>query len=1065
MFAPGDELHGFRIIDVTDLPEFRTTGILAEHIQSGARVFHTQNDDPENLFAFIFRTAPDSSNGVSHILEHTVLCGSERFPVKDPFVSMLKGSMQIFLNAFTYPDKTVYPASSTVPKDLFNLMDVYGDAVFFPLLREEHFRQEGHRLEVDESGKLIRTGIVYNEMKGNYSTHDSVASDWTSRSLFPDTPYKWDSGGDPAAIPELTYEAFRNFHANNYHPSNCLVYLYGTISTADYLEFLDRQFFSKFEKIAQVADIPLQDRWTEPRVHQVSYPAGQEDEEGRRASVTLSWLLFPVEDRVKLLSMELLTDILMGSPASPLQKLAAETDLGEELSPTSGLETELRQTFLSVGLQGSDPEQAAEIEKLFLDELASIVREGLNDELVDGTIRRYEFRNREIRGGGPYGLRLLRKLARGWLHGVHPAQTLEFAPVLAEINKLREQNPRYFESLIQSELLDNSHRCTLVVAPDATLLERNAAEERRKLDELTSGLDAKAAGEFVNAVAARQKSLKAFQEETDSPEARAKLPFLSLSDLPREVETIPTETEDPAVVHPSLSADGGNIFTLHKLFTNGITYADLYFSFDDLTPDEELLLPLWTSFVSVAGTKYLGYEDVSRKLGLVSGGFYVDADVAAGFVPSGAGGATGAETSGAGSVVLKTVVARLKALDGDIGQALSLALDILGNADFSDHEHLAEVFYELRNDYRSSLIPSGSSYAQLRTEIALHPSAVVSERLQGITQYLFLQELAAELEKDRKGAQKAGGSRAADGSREVGNTRSGARTAAASSSFLAELEESLRLLTAKIVKTRNFGLNLTGEESGRATALRHVSEWIADLPATAPASSALVGRVRDCVTRAVADAVATPYPAPDAGRAGTELWEYPSMVAFSALSFPASPMDSAESVAEVLLSHNLRTGYLWEEIRMKGGAYGASASADPLSRIFSFSSYRDPNIQKTFDAFASALDFGKKQPPEGSDLVQTKIGVLSREMRPLAPGDKGIVGYKRKLGGITDKLRQQRRDIMMGLSSADLSAAAGRLRENLEAGRSAVIGGKEMLEAYSAGISASPAPVTRSLRR
>jgi Zn-dependent M16 (insulinase) family peptidase len=327
----------FKHISTDELDEYRGQGYLFEHIQSGCQIYHVLNDDEENLFSFNFRTPPADSSGVAHILEHSVLCGSKKFPVKDPFLSMMKGSVNTFLNAMTYPDKTLYPAASVLEKDYFNLMDVYGDAVFFPNLNEEVFRQEGHRLEWDDQGRLVRTGIVYNEMKGNYSSQEGIASEWCIRSLFPDNPYGVDSGGEPESIPSLSYEEFVDFHKAWYHPSNCKIFLYGNIPSEKILSFLDSRFLGEFQAKKVDSFVPLQKSWTEPRILEKTWPLGEDDTGENKSTISLNWKIFAPDDPVRSLSMSILTEMLMGNAGAPLHKALLESGLGEDLSPVSGL--------------------------------------------------------------------------------------------------------------------------------------------------------------------------------------------------------------------------------------------------------------------------------------------------------------------------------------------------------------------------------------------------------------------------------------------------------------------------------------------------------------------------------------------------------------------------------------------------------------------------------------------------------------------------------------------------------------------------------------------------------
>jgi Zn-dependent M16 (insulinase) family peptidase len=293
--VPGRELHGFTVEKKTPLEELDSTGISLRHNVTGCRLYHIANHDNENAFAFTFRTPPRASDGVAHILEHSVLCGSESFPLKDPFNALVKGSMNTYLNAWTFPDKTVYPAASINPTDYFNILRVYGDAVFFPLIRPETFAQEGHHLEpgADAQAPLTASGVVFNEMQGNYSSQNSIVAEWTYRSVFPDTPYGVDSGGEPSAILDLTHAGLTAFHRAYYHPSNCRILLYGDIPTAEQLAFLDRHFLSRFQKIDIDSSLPLQRPWSAPRRVEKGYPVRPDEDLSRKTEVTVSWLPAP----------------------------------------------------------------------------------------------------------------------------------------------------------------------------------------------------------------------------------------------------------------------------------------------------------------------------------------------------------------------------------------------------------------------------------------------------------------------------------------------------------------------------------------------------------------------------------------------------------------------------------------------------------------------------------------------------------------------------------------------------------------------------------------------------
>ncbi|MDR2731551.1 MAG: insulinase family protein, partial [Treponema sp.] len=407
---------GFKILDVVDLQELHASGIWAKHEKTGVEVFHVLNDDNENLFCFGFKTFPQDNTGAAHILEHTVLCGSERYPLKDAFLVLAQGSLQTFLNAMTFPDKTVYPASSTNEHDYFNLMSVYGDAVFHPLLSQWSFMQEGHRKEFSKDGKLSITGVVYNEMKGAYSSLDTYAGHWSIKAIMPNTPYDFESGGDPRAIPQLTWEGLKEFHRSRYSPANCRIFLAGNIPTEKQLAFLSDKFFSGAEGGEACKTIEKTERWNTPKIIHIPCPAGSES----KPTVFISWLCSDVTDTYESLALAALTEILLGHDGSPLTRALIESGLGEDITPVSGLEGEIRETLFTAGLKsvkcGTAEKAGKQVEQLILNELKRLVSEGIPEEEIEAALLSMEFSQREIkRANGPYSLVWMRRSLRGWL--------------------------------------------------------------------------------------------------------------------------------------------------------------------------------------------------------------------------------------------------------------------------------------------------------------------------------------------------------------------------------------------------------------------------------------------------------------------------------------------------------------------------------------------------------------------------------------------------------------------------------------------------------------------------
>ncbi|MFW5689125.1 MAG: insulinase family protein [Spirochaetota bacterium] len=957
--------HGFEQIAEHSLPEYRARGLWLRHDATGAEVYHVLNDDRENLFGFAFKTLPPDSSGVAHILEHTVLCGSRHFPVKDPFILLVKGSLNTFVNAMTYPDKTVYPASSTVEQDLFNIMQVYGDAVFFPLLQSEFFRQEGHRLQYDANGSLEITGIVYNEMKGNYADHDSIAARWTHRALLPDTPYGYDSGGDPAAIPDLTYEDFLGFHRTYYHPSNSRIFLYGDIPTDRYLDVLNRSFLSHFERLPIQMEIPFQPRWASPREQVVTCPT--DGDEGP-TSVTVSWLLDPVTDPQRLIAFQLLSYVLLGTSAGPLRRRLIESGLGDDLSAPTGLETDLQEMIFGAGIRGTRPEQKDEVESLVLDSLDEIADQGIDGDIVEAAFRKVAFRNREIKGGGPNGLRLMSKSLRGWLHGTDPDATMRFDAPFEELRSKATPGSRFFETLIRESLLENQHRCTITVRPDSAHREREHAEVAARISSIESTMSE----EDRRLVRAEQDALEALQSEVDDPDAVAKIPFLKVGDLPRKLEVIPSVEESV----------GGVPIYLHDVFANGIVYFDLVFDVSGLEPELLPFVPLYVDAVGELGLPGRSYDAVATEIALKTGG--VSSHCEAGIPVH--------EVRHAD----RRILFRMKALESTFGEAADLLRSLLLDSQFANIDRLEDLMKEAKSDLSGAVIPSGHHFAALRASRAFSEADRYDERWRGATQLLFLDELV----------------------------RSGPQSAS----------EALQRINDAVIRRGNLALNLTATAEAQQRVMPHVERLVAGLPEGGWTNEA--------------DQL------PEEDFPVAEALIVPSDVSYVAAALRGARLGSPDHVHEQVLAHLLRTGFLWEAIRMKGGAYGANATASGMDAVFSFWSYRDPHVAPTLNAFRSALETFATKPVSGDELDLAIIGVTGHHIRPLSPGAKGIVALRRTLYGITDEMRQENHETLLKTGARDIQEAADRLRQSMAQSTVAVVAGQDAINRASVEVPA-----------
>ena len=963
----GDKIHGFTVEQVTDLPEYRGKGVRLRHDATGAGVFHLHNDDKENLFSFAFKTPATDNTGAAHILEHCVLAGSEKYPVKDPFLSMMNGSMNTFLNAMTYPDKTVYPAASTVPRDYFNLMSVYIDAVFFPLLREEMFMQEGIRFEPADGGEAVPSGVVFNEMKGAYSNHDSIAAEYSNRFLFPESTYRFDSGGEPAEIPGLSYAEFRKFHERFYHPSNCRIFLYGDIDTAEQLEFIQNSALSRFSSQTEPAeDLPIQKSWDKPVRESVTSSLaseGGEDESG--TTISLNWKCDSSENSLNILKFEVLSEALMGNMGAPIYKAVVESGIGEDLSPVSGLDTDLREMVFSVGIRGSRPEKLEDFEQLIETELQKLVSEGIPEVSLQGAIHRVEFRNREIRGGAPFGLRLMGRSLKGWLHGYMPDDTITFREPMEALKAELEMNPRLFEELIQRWLLENNHRLTLVVEP--------SAEHNDRIEEdITAAVRNARAGFDENALAEekiRFESFRKFQQTADSAEDAAKIPSLDISDVPAEISRIKTEKE---------ALEGVTLFK-HDLFTNGIIYIDFAVDIRDISDEEGMLLPFLSRMVCSSGLPGKGYDEVALDLALKTGGLYT-------FLES-------SRTADGTEQRKDYLFFRMKTLEDDLDEAFELVADMLLHSMISDPVRVKDLLLEMRNDFKASILPAGHSYCSVKASAEFDRVMEREDEWRGVRQFLFLNKTAADMEASVK-----------------------------------SICRSLDALRKKLIVKKRLVLNITG----RAGLFKNVEDKL----------KSFIGRLdegSEAVEAAGIDLKKTPSFSMGA-------LSVPSSICFSSRCLKAAFIGTAEHAHQSLLAHMLKTNDLWEEVRMKNGAYGVYASVNGTEGLMTISTYRDPAPVENLDAAEHAIAAAAAGRYDDTDLKKAIITVVGRDLKPLSPGEKSLIGFRRDLYGITDHIRQHKRDAMLSASASDIRAAAESLLASLKDSVAVVMGPESIIQ-------------------
>lgn len=711
-WAVGDEVSGFVLSEVSVLAEYKATGYLFRHIATGMEVYQVVNDDRELFFSYVFRTLPNNDAGVAHILEHSCLAGSKKYPVRDPFMTLLKGSTNTFMNAMTYPDRTMYPAASPLKKDFDNLFSVYTDAVFAPLLREETFQQEGVRM-VCEGDACHFEGVVYNEMLGGSADHDSIVGRNSVRSLYPDTPYAFDSGGDPEHIIQLNYQQFLAFYSMFYHPSNCKLFIYGDMEVGAKLQMLESEYLRFYAKLNVDSLPPLSEEWNAPRKTSFTSPVEEGESEGGD-SVVLSWATCEASDPLSLITLSTLVDILLGNPGAPLYKALLDAKLGKDISPESGMSADFRQMPFTVGFKGIDSEKADQAQDLILDSLKAIVAKGLEAEIIASSMKRSRFKQQEIPGGFPNGFRALNRSLKGWLVDQSPSATIGTTKPLQELESALLANPRYFEDWIQQHLLDNPHRCLVTVKADSE-------HEKRQLSAIEKYAQAQAQAlgkKGLKALAQQNEHFVAFENEGDTIEDKEKVPYLKLEDLPSVIE--------PNIYEEHLIA-GRSLF-LKKMFCNKIVYADFAFQLEDLSERELLLLPLYIRLLQMTGIGTMEYPQVANKLKHLTGdtNLYVE---------------MGSSHQRPDKMLL---VCRTRTLVEDFSEALTFLHTLFTASNIADLERLQAALTNLKGDYVDNITYSAHSFASLAASSIFSAIQYEGEQLSGLEQWFFLENLHDE---------------------------------------------------------------------------------------------------------------------------------------------------------------------------------------------------------------------------------------------------------------------------------------------------------------------------------
>lgn len=948
--------HGFLLVREEKMHEAGGIVRLWKHEVTGAELLSVCNDDENKSFGVSFRTPPKDSTGVAHILEHSVLCGSDRYPVKEPFVELLKSSLQTFLNALTFPDKTCYPVASCNLQDFYNLIDVYLDAVFHPRIDENVLRQEGWHIETDSSdGAWQFKGVVFNEMKGVYSSPDSVLMEECQHAVFPDMLYSLDSGGDPAVIPSLTFEVFREFHAAYYHPSNARFFFWGDDAEEERLARIAK-VLAPYERREVSSEVPLQARLSTPRLLEIPY-AASEGEEADKAHVAVNWLLCESKDTEEMFVLNMLEHIISALPGSPLRKALMDSGLGEDISGC-GLEGDLRQAYFSMGLRSIDAKDAPEVERIMMETLADLAENGVPAPAVEAALNSLEFMLRENNTGSfPRGLAAMFRSLSDWLYDGDAFAPLAWEKPLASIKKRLAGGEPVFENAIRRWFLDNTHRVTVLLTPDVSLAAARQASEDAKLEELRRGMSEEERAKVADIA----QALREAQQKPDSEEALNTIPSLGKEDLPKKNAVIPCKVESCGTL---------DVVT-HELDTTGILYARLAFDLAAVPSRLLPLVPLYARALTELGTKRRDYVDLGFEISAHTGSL-------------GAGAVVLPRSADASVVSFLSVSGKCTA--DKVERMASLMEEILSEPDFDNRERFTQMALEEKARMEQAAVPSGHVLVNTRLNGRLSTVGRISEEMNGVNAFFYVRELIRRLEEDWESVR-------AD---------------------LAELHE-------RIVRREGVKLDMTADGELLAGARGVLENLARNLPSR-PAE------------RCAVELAALP---------GAELLSIPAQVNYVGLGLSLKDTGYRYSGSQAVILRHLRMGYLWDRVRVQGGAYGCFARYGRSTGAFTFASYRDPNVANTLRVYRETADYLGNLSLSEADITRAVVGAIGDVDSYMLPGAKGSAAFSRWMAGESEEERQRIREEILATRLADFHDFAPYLASAMEKAVPCVLGGSD----------------------
>lgn len=962
-FKIGDTYYGFRLIEEEDIKEANSIVRLFKHDKSGARLLYMENDDDNKVFSVTFRTPPKDSTGLPHILEHSVLCGSRKFPTREPFVELVKGSLNTFLNAFTFGDKTMYPVASMNDKDFENLMDVYLDSVFYPNIYKypEILKQEGWHYELEDTSEELRyKGVVFNEMKGALSSPESVLSRKLQETLFPDTPYGYESGGDPEVIPELTQEEFISFHKKYYHPTNSYMFLYGKLDVLGRLKFIDEEYLKDFEAIHVDSDIPVQKAFKTMQSFELEYPISAQEDERDKTYLSLNYAVGLSTDSELYIAMEILEHILLATPASPLKKALIEAGLGRDVF--GKYDNSILQPVFSVIVKNSNEEDREEFKTVVSDTLKDLISKGLDSQLVEAAVNLKEFQLRESDSAGyPKGLIYNIKIMDSWLYDKDPLMHLRYEQIFEKIRA--ELNNRYFENLIEKYLLKNSHSSLLLLKPKKGLSEEKDKETKARLRSIKD----KMSKEQLQKLVKETGELKKWQNTPDTPEKLALIPMLSIEDINRKGE----------VLSQQVKVESGVKVLAHHMFTNDIVYTNLLF--DTTAVSQKLLpyIPLLSAILGKISTEKYSYGELSKEIDMHTGGISFSTQV------------YGEKDDDSKYHPVFSI--RGRALASKMTRMFELISEIIARTKFDDSKRIKEIIQENKSRIEMRISNEGYTIACKRLFSYFSPEGSYLETISGLTYYRFI----ADIEKNFDNR-------------------------------IDEVRENLRKLMSLIFRKDALIAGVTCEEDEYGRVAKGMEPVLEELDnkkhPTVKYDFKAESLNEGLMTQGKVQYVAQGYN-------------------FIKLGYPYTGQ------LQVLRTIS-RYSYLWNRIRVQGGAYGAFSGFERNGNMFMVS-YRDPNLKETLKVYDEMHNYLKDFRIDEREMTKYIIGTISKLDLPLTPfmkGERAIENYLRK---ITKEDLQKEREEIIGTRQQDIRELSDMMFELMKRQSYCVLGSEMKIKENS----------------